>query len=304
MQSGRSEVVTVRMDRESVAMGDDVVGHEEFWDYPAGATVDDLLTDVASGFLASVAGDVGWAVRLMNGTRKSLETLGLIYCTHVGGGTTICRPSRVAVPLSTLASPIGLDVDVAYLPGARPHALPDMRRTRSRDSERLDRRRTRDGAPDAAAWRQLTDLRTADRAGTQRRREWLRHHLVRLGPRLPGADDFVANAMHLLYDSLCPASLALTVEVFGIPHQGHATTLAGWEVVHFFGGDASTAALAMTLCAFEWRLTTLNWEHGQNELAAAYLRQLAWWGHPLSAPEEVLAGVRDIRDVVGRGVSG
>ncbi|GAA2071430.1 hypothetical protein GCM10009722_40620 [Williamsia deligens] len=287
------------MDRESVAMGDDVESHEEFWDYPPGATIDDLLTDVASSFVASVAGDVGWAVRLMNGRMTSTETLGLIYCTHVGGATTICTPSRVAVPLSTLASPIGIDVYVAYLPGARPHALADMNRSRSRDSRRLDRRLTRHGAPDVPTWRQLSDLRAADRAGAQRRREWLRHRLVPGGPRLPGAEEFVANAMHLLYRSLCPASLALTAEVFAIPHGGHATTLAGWEVVHFFGGDASTAALAMVLCAFEWRLTNISWEHGQNESAAAYLRQLAWWGHPLSAPEEVLAGIRDIRDVVG-----
>ncbi|MGZ8179435.1 hypothetical protein ACXVUM_16025 [Williamsia sp. SKLECPSW1] len=297
MRSSSPGKITVRVDRGSVAMGDDVESHEEFWDYAGSATVDDLLIDVATGFVASVAGDVGWAVCLTNGRKKSTETLGLIYCTHVGGATTVCRPSRVAVPLSTLASPIGIDVYVAYLPGARPHALSDMRRSRSRDSRRLGRRLTRDGAPDVPTWRQVSDLRTADRAGAQRRREWLRRHLVPGGPRLPGAEDFVANAMHLLYDSLCPASLALTVDVFGIPHQGHATELPGWQVTQFFG-DAPTAALAMTLCAFEWRLTNLSWEHGHNELSAAYLRQLAWWGHPLSAPEEVLAGVRDIRDVV------
>ncbi len=104
--------------------------------------------------------------------------------------------------------------------------------------------------------------------------------------------------MHLLYDSLCPASLALTAEVFEIPHQGHPTELPGWQVTQFFG-DAPTAALAMVLCAFEWRMTNLSWEHGENELGVAYLGQLAWWGYPLSAPEEVLAGIRDIRDVVG-----
>ncbi|WP_299571932.1 hypothetical protein [uncultured Williamsia sp.] len=298
MRSSRPEVITVRMDRESVAMGDDVESHEEFWDYPADATVDDLLTDIASSFVASVAGDVGWVVRLMNGKRKSTETLGLIYCTHVGGATTICRPARAAVPLSRLTSPIGIDVYVAYLPGARPRAVADMRRSRSRDSERLDRRLTRDGAPDAPTWRQVSDLRAADRAGAQRRREWLRHHLLRGGPRLTGSEEFVANAMHLLYDSLCPASLALTAEVFEIPHQGHPTELPGWQVTQFFG-DAPTAALAMVLCAFEWRMTNLSWEHGENELGVAYLGQLAWWGYPLSAPEEVLAGIRDIRDVVG-----
>jgi hypothetical protein len=118
------------------------------------------------------------------------------------------------------------------------------------------------------------------------------------GRRLPGAEDFVAESMHLLYGSLCPASLALTADVFGIPHAGHATTLAGWEVTRFFG-DSPTAALAMALCAFEWRLTTVNWEHGRNDLAAAYLRQLARWGHTLSSPEEVLARIRDIGDVIG-----
>ena len=91
--------------------------------------------------------------------------------------------------------------------------------------------------------------------------------------------------------------------MFGIPHAGRATTLAGRGVARFFG-DSPTAALAMALCAFEWRLTNVTWEHGRDDLAAAYLRQLAWWGHPLSPPEKVLAGTRDIGDIGGGKVPG
>jgi len=278
-------------------MGDDVDTHEEFWDYGTNATVDDLLVDLASGYLPSVAGDVGWAVRLENASGRSPGILGLIYVPNIGGSATICRPSRTSSALSSLATAIGVDVYSAYLPGARPQKSADVHHSRTRDGRRLHRRATRDGAPDSPTWRQISELRALDSAGSERRRDWMRHNVVS-GMRLPGADVFVANAFHLLFDSLCPASMALTAEVFDIPGSGSTTQLTGWQVTEHFG-DTLVATTAMVLCAFEWRLTNLSWEHGVDSLGSAYLRQLAYWGHPLTAPEEVMAGIRDVRDVVG-----
>ncbi|MEH3032957.1 MAG: hypothetical protein PGN07_02690 [Aeromicrobium erythreum] len=56
-------MITVWTDRESVAMGDDVVSHEHAWQLPDDATPADLLVEVLrTGHLAHVAGPVAWTV--------------------------------------------------------------------------------------------------------------------------------------------------------------------------------------------------------------------------------------------------
>lgn len=57
-------VITVWVDRESVAMGDDTESHVRSWQLPDDAVPADVLVEVlGSSFLAHVVGDVAWTVR-------------------------------------------------------------------------------------------------------------------------------------------------------------------------------------------------------------------------------------------------
>lgn len=56
-------MISVWVDRESVAMGDDVESHEVKWEFDDHACPGDVLDRVIeSGYLASVAGEVSWVM--------------------------------------------------------------------------------------------------------------------------------------------------------------------------------------------------------------------------------------------------
>lgn len=55
-------MITVHLDRDSVAMGDDVDPHSVAWEFPDAATPGDVLVRALSErYLARVAGEVAWA---------------------------------------------------------------------------------------------------------------------------------------------------------------------------------------------------------------------------------------------------
>ncbi|MCH9729327.1 MAG: hypothetical protein K0U84_06580 [Actinomycetia bacterium] len=56
------EMVSVIIDRDSVAMGDDVDSHREFWRFPADATIDDLLVGITNSYVPGIAGLACWVV--------------------------------------------------------------------------------------------------------------------------------------------------------------------------------------------------------------------------------------------------
>ncbi|WP_134062174.1 hypothetical protein [Mycobacteroides salmoniphilum] len=59
----------IHIDRESVAMGDDVDSHAEVWDFDDDARIGDVLVRIVDQhFLASVAGPVAWKVFAQNGS--------------------------------------------------------------------------------------------------------------------------------------------------------------------------------------------------------------------------------------------
>jgi len=74
-QMDESEPIRITVDRDSVAMGDDVESHVQFWEMPASATVDDLLVTMARTFLVPMA---SWSVYrdIHDDSRRTL--LGLI----------------------------------------------------------------------------------------------------------------------------------------------------------------------------------------------------------------------------------
>lgn len=72
-------MLTVVIDRDSVAAGDDVRCHIARWEFPDDANLGDLLVRILdSGYLASVAGDVAWCLEaggLELGTAADGESL-------------------------------------------------------------------------------------------------------------------------------------------------------------------------------------------------------------------------------------
>lgn len=70
-------------DRESVHAGDDTDSHQEIWDFPFDASLDDLLVNLCSKYLASVAGDIMWVVYLGGGRLPGpRQVLALIYVDY------------------------------------------------------------------------------------------------------------------------------------------------------------------------------------------------------------------------------
>lgn len=84
-----SDTVKVTVDRASVAMGDDVDSHREFWVYPASATIDDLLVEISSHYVPGIAGPAGWCVYLDNDDRsRHGKSASSIAGTTSGSGIT------------------------------------------------------------------------------------------------------------------------------------------------------------------------------------------------------------------------
>lgn len=56
-------MLTIKVDRDSVAMGDDVQSHAETWEMPDDATLGEVIIRAVDEFyLASVAGRVAWTL--------------------------------------------------------------------------------------------------------------------------------------------------------------------------------------------------------------------------------------------------
>jgi hypothetical protein len=76
-------IVRVVVDRESVHAGDDTDSHQEIWDFPSVASLDDLLVNLCDRYLASVAGNIMWVVYLGRRRRSGPEkVLALIYVDY------------------------------------------------------------------------------------------------------------------------------------------------------------------------------------------------------------------------------
>ncbi|WIM87099.1 hypothetical protein PT015_19860 [Candidatus Mycobacterium wuenschmannii] len=117
-------LVRVRVDRESVHPGDDTESHQEIWDFPSHATLDDLLVNLCAGFLASVAGDIMWTVYSERGSRSvPAQLLAVIYVDHPSGRTRFTRvwsgDQELAVLRDLYGSQAELTIFVAYPSGGR-----------------------------------------------------------------------------------------------------------------------------------------------------------------------------------------
>lgn len=285
-----SDTVQVTVDRDSVAMGDDVDSHREFWIYPASATIDDLLVEISSHFLPGVAGPAGWYVYV--GTRHERQhwEIGLIYTRDdLRQQDNICRLTPGERTLGDLARWSGspeLDVYASYLTfnQARPLSLDEVEGgptfTGCRPTK-LESEASADAKRDWVLIRELDRL-----AGTVAgvRRDWVRANLLAAPP--PWIDIFIARNFHYLTELHCPASMSLAAEFLGVDAP------RGEDLAALAHADARpvVVTLAMVLAAFEWGTQRGTWRVGERPYCKAYLELLAHCGYRLSPIEQVMAG--------------
>jgi hypothetical protein len=108
------ETVRVIVDRESVHAGDDTDSHQEIWDFPCEASLDDLLVNLCSQYLASVAGNIMWAVYL--GGRRPPGPPQLLAVIYVDYPSWLVRFTRVWSGDQTLKGLRDLDGPQSELP--------------------------------------------------------------------------------------------------------------------------------------------------------------------------------------------
>ncbi|GAB1811619.1 hypothetical protein [Mycobacterium sp. MUNTM1] len=284
-----TDTVKVSVDRSSVAMGDDVDSHREFWVFPESATVDDLLVEISSHFLPGVAGPAGWRVYL--GTRRDRQReIGLVYTRDdLRQQDQICRLSAGNTTLGELSRWSGLpelDVYAAYLTfdQARPLTLDEVTGgpsfTGSRPTK-LESEAAADAKRDWVMMREL-DRRAAAVAGA--RRDWVRANLLAAPP--PWIDVFIARNFPYLTELHCPASMTLAANMLGI-NESSGEQLAARANVDV---RSDIVILAMVLAAFEWGTQRDTWRVGERPYCKAYLELLAHCGYRLSPIEQVMAG--------------
>lgn len=285
-----SDTVKVSVDRSSVAMGDDVDSHREFWVFPASATVDDLLVEISAHFLPGVAGPAGWYVYL--GTRRDTQhtKIGLIYTRDdLKQQDHICRLSPGKTTLGELTRWTGspeLDVYASYLTfdQARPLALDEVTGGPTFTGCRPAKLESEAAADANRDWVLLRDLDRRATAVADARRDWVRANLLAALP--PWIDVFIARNFYYLTELHCPASMTLAANLLGI-NESRGEQLAARANVDV---RADVMILAMVLAAFEWGAQRDTWRIGERPYCKVYLELLAHCGYPLSPIEHVMAG--------------
>lgn len=284
-----SDTVKVTVDRSSVAMGDDVDSHREFWVFPASATIDDLLVEISSRFVPGVAGPAGWRIRL--GTRRDeRQEIGLIYTRDdAGQQDQVCRLSPGKTTLGELARRSGLpelDVYASYLTfdQARPWALDEVTGGPTFTGSRPAKLESEAAADAKRDWVMMRELDRCASAVADARRHWVRANLLAAPP--PWIDVFIARNFHYLTELHCPASMTLAANMLGI-NESRGEQLAARANVDV---RADVMILAMVLAAFEWGTQRDTWRVGERPYCKAYLELLAHCGYPLSPIEHVMAG--------------
>jgi hypothetical protein len=283
------DVVKVTVNRASVAAGDDVDSHREFWVFPASATVDDLLVEISTHYLPGVAGPAGWQVYSDIDDEARRRVLGLIYTRDdLKLEDLICRLAQGNTTLGSLARLGELDVHAGYLTRdeARPVTLGEVTAgptfTGSRPTK-LESEAARDANTDWVLMRELDRQAAAVAAA---RRDWIRANIVPAAVPPPGADVFIARNFHVLTRLHCYASMNIAASLLGTD-QSREEGLADQSIID---EHPATATLVMVLAAFEWGCHRQSWRTGELPYRQAYLEFLAYCGYRLSPIEQVMAG--------------
>lgn len=280
--------VRVYIDRDSVAMADDVASHREIWDFAASATIDDLLLAISRQLLPGVWGPAGWSIYREPDDPSRRMILGTIYSRDdLRQDRLIGRmESRGHNRLADLALAGELAVQATYLTGnaARLRATSEVSAGPSCTGVQptvLQSQAREDALVD---WRLADEnkRRAAEVRGT--RRAWIREQLPSIAV-LPSAQLFTANNFHYMYDLSCPASMRIVGELIGRPEAPRT----GAEVVSVTG-NAASATMAMVLAAFEWGIEEkMTWQ-AKSDACRVYFEFLEGSGYQMSEIEYVIAG--------------
>lgn len=210
MTSTDSGTVRLIVDRDSVAMGDDVESHRQLWALPGNMPVAELLSLFATTVLPGVGGFAGWRIYQDVGGRTPGWTLGLVYTRdHLRQERYVCLAGeypRTVADLAGRAPTLAVRADYLTRGQAQPHSVSQLSQTRAWagvDPVVLSSDALRDAEQD---WRLMGRLDTLINGSHGPRRSWVRHFL-RTDGAVASAQLFAARNVGLVGDNLCPASM-------------------------------------------------------------------------------------------------
>lgn len=287
-----TDTVKVTIDRSSVAMGDDVESHREFWVFPAEATVDDLLVGISAHYVPGVAGPAGWCVDVNTDDLDRRLDIGLIYTRDdLKQEDHICRLIPGTTTLASLAQRANapeLDVYAGYKTWdmGRPLALSEVTASDSYTGRQPTKLESEAAAEAKRDWVVIRELRRRAAAVAAARRDWIRNNIVWAAPPPPGSEVFIARNFHFLTRLHRPASMNVAAKLLGTDDAEYEDL----EGLVDIDDRPAAVIMAMVLAAFEWNTAGRSWQGGERDYCKPYLEFLASCGYRLSPIEEVMAG--------------
>ncbi|MEZ0354357.1 hypothetical protein [Mycobacterium sp. pR1184] len=287
-----TDTVKVTIDRSSVAMGDDVESHREFWIFPDEATVDDLLVEISAHYIPGVAGPAGWSVSVNTDELNRRSDIGLIYTRDdLRQEDQICRLVPGTTTLGDLvrrANSVELDVRARYMTWdmGRPLALSEVTASSTYTGSQPVKLESEAAAEAKRDWVLLRELDRRAAAVAGARRDWIRDNIVWAAPPPPGSEVFVARSFHFLARLHCPASMKVAAALLGTDDAEYEDL----ETLVDVDSRPAAVIMATVLAAFEWNTANRSWQGGQRDYCKVYFEFLARCGYQLCEVEEVLAG--------------
>ena len=297
------EMVSVIIDRDSVAMGDDVDSHREFWRFPADATIDDLLVGITNSYVPGIAGLACWVVDVNTDDQphSSLHPqvsarrrdIGVIYTRdYLGQEAQIGRLAegrRTLADLARMAGVPDLDVNVRYRSGdmARLLSVSEVMASASFTGRQLVKLGSEAAESARTDWVRERELqRHAGRVALSRR-SWIRANLLSGTAAPPGSELFIARNLHFLSGLLHPASMAFAAELLSGNERANYEDLTDADIAI----RPAVVTLAMLIASFEWNSGRTSWRAGELPYGKTYFAFLTGCGYgPLQPIEKVMTG--------------
>jgi hypothetical protein len=287
-----ADTVKVTIDRSSVAMGDDVESHREFWVFPDEATIDDLLVEISAHYIPGVAGPVGWSVDVNTDELNRRLDIGLIYTRdHLNEEDRICRlvsGTTTLVELAQRANSPQLDVYAWYKTWdmGRPLTFSEVTAASSYTGSQPTKLESEAAAEAKRDWVLLRELDRRAAAVTGGRRDWIRQNIVWAAPPPPGSEVFIARNFHFLARLHCPASMEVAAQLLGTDKAKYEDL----ETLVDIDSRPAAVIMAMVLAAFDWHTAQRSWQGGERDYCKVYFEFLESCGYRLAPAEKVLAG--------------
>jgi hypothetical protein len=287
-----TDTVKVTLNRDSVAMGDDVESHRVFWVFPASATVDDLLVEIATQYVPGVAGPVGWCVDVNTDDQIRRVDFGVIYTRDdLRQEASICRLVTATTTLGDLARRAkiaDLDVYARYLNRdmGRPLTLSEVTAGPTYTGSQPTKLESEAATQANTDWVLINELDRRAAAITTARRNWIRANIISSATPPPGSEIFIARNFHFLTDLHCPASIKLAAQLLG----SDQTRFDDLGAIANIDDRPAMVTLSMVIAAFEWNTARHSWRADERPYCKAYFEFLDSCGYRLSPIEQVMGG--------------